>query len=223
MPVPLRNPALAAMEIATLARLFPGRFVPAFGHGVQDWMGQVGARAASPMGLLREYAIALRRLLDGEKVSVAGRYVNLDDVALDWPPLRRPALMIGAKGVKSLALAGELGDGALLHGELTDAAVQSACAVVQEAAAGPGPDIFGLQLVATGPEAAARLEAELTRSGQPTDLGIGVAGDAPAIAASLRRWAGFGVTSVTIQPTIDEPDLEAFINFLGREVRPLLS
>ena len=34
MPVPLRNPALAAMEIATLARLFPGRFVPAAGHGV---------------------------------------------------------------------------------------------------------------------------------------------------------------------------------------------
>src|ERR1700722_6350086 len=54
MPAPLRNPALAAMEIATLARLFPGRFVPAVGHGVQDWMGQVGARAASPMGLLRE-------------------------------------------------------------------------------------------------------------------------------------------------------------------------
>jgi alkanesulfonate monooxygenase SsuD/methylene tetrahydromethanopterin reductase-like flavin-dependent oxidoreductase (luciferase family) len=34
MPVPLRNPALAAMEVATLARLFPGRFVPAAGHGV---------------------------------------------------------------------------------------------------------------------------------------------------------------------------------------------
>src|SRR5262245_18812393 len=44
MPVPLRNPALAAMEVATLARLFPGRFVPAAGHGVLDWMAQVGAR-----------------------------------------------------------------------------------------------------------------------------------------------------------------------------------
>jgi alkanesulfonate monooxygenase SsuD/methylene tetrahydromethanopterin reductase-like flavin-dependent oxidoreductase (luciferase family) len=38
MPVPLRNPALAAMEVATLARLFPGRFVPAVGHGVLPWM-----------------------------------------------------------------------------------------------------------------------------------------------------------------------------------------
>ena len=47
MPVPLRNPALAGMEVATLARLFPGRFVPAVGHGVLPWMEQVGARAAT--------------------------------------------------------------------------------------------------------------------------------------------------------------------------------
>jgi len=30
------------------------------------------------------------------------------------------------------------------------------------------------------------------------------------------------VTSVAIQPTEDEPDLLGFIEFLGREVRPLL-
>ena len=53
LPVPLRNPALAAMEIATLARLFPDRFVVTLGHGVLDWMGQVGARADSPMTLLQ--------------------------------------------------------------------------------------------------------------------------------------------------------------------------
>ena len=43
-PVPLRNVALLAMELATLHRLFPGRLLPGIGHGVQDWMGQVGAR-----------------------------------------------------------------------------------------------------------------------------------------------------------------------------------
>jgi alkanesulfonate monooxygenase SsuD/methylene tetrahydromethanopterin reductase-like flavin-dependent oxidoreductase (luciferase family) len=36
LPVPLRNPALAAMEIATVARLFPGRFRPGLGHGNLD-------------------------------------------------------------------------------------------------------------------------------------------------------------------------------------------
>ncbi|MGL4743111.1 MAG: LLM class flavin-dependent oxidoreductase, partial [Phycicoccus sp.] len=65
MPVPLRNPALAAMEVAALARLHPGRFVPAFGHGVLDWMAQVGARVESPMTLLEEYVRAVRALLHG--------------------------------------------------------------------------------------------------------------------------------------------------------------
>jgi 5,10-methylenetetrahydromethanopterin reductase len=34
--------------------------------------------------------------------------------------------------------------------------------------------------------------------------------------------AGLGVTSVSIQPTEDEPDLEGFVEFLGREVQPRL-
>src|SRR3954454_14274219 len=62
LPVPLRNVALTAMELSSLFRLFPGRAEIAIGHGVQDWMGQVGVRAGSPMTLLREYAGALRSL-----------------------------------------------------------------------------------------------------------------------------------------------------------------
>ena len=86
LPVPLRNPALAAMEIATLARLWPGRFMPGLGHGVQDWMTQIGAGVPSPMTLLREYTKAVRDLLHGGTVTADGRYVQLDQVKLDWPP-----------------------------------------------------------------------------------------------------------------------------------------
>ncbi|MFC7404967.1 LLM class flavin-dependent oxidoreductase [Georgenia alba] len=114
LPVPLRNPALLAMEIATLARLFPGRFVPGLGHGVLDWMGQVGARAASPMTLLREHTAAVQDLLAGRSVDVAGRYVTLADVRLDWPPAEPPELLVGARGPKTVALAGELADGVVL-------------------------------------------------------------------------------------------------------------
>src|SRR5438477_4291424 len=58
-PVPLRNVALAAMEVATLARMFGNRAVIGVGHGVTEWMAQVGAGTASPMTLMREYATAL--------------------------------------------------------------------------------------------------------------------------------------------------------------------
>src|SRR6266511_3943860 len=78
LPVPLRNVALTAMEVATLDRLFPDRVRVGVGHGVQDWMAQVGARVESPVTLLRQYLTALRALLRGEQVTVRGRYVNLD-------------------------------------------------------------------------------------------------------------------------------------------------
>lgn len=126
LPVPLRNPALAAMEIATLARLFPGRFLPGLGHGVLDWMSQVGARAASPMTLLREYTGAVRDLLRGRTVDVAGSYVQLAGVALDWPPEQAPPVLVGARGPKTLRLAGELGDGVILDDGVTPESLRAA-------------------------------------------------------------------------------------------------
>ena len=133
MPAPLRNPALAAMEIATLARLHPGRFVPAAGHGVQPWMAQVGAKAASPMTLLREWVSAVRALLHGETVSVTGDYVNLDKVALDWPPTQVPPLLLGARRAKTLALAGELADGLVLDAGISPDGVRRAIATANAA------------------------------------------------------------------------------------------
>jgi alkanesulfonate monooxygenase SsuD/methylene tetrahydromethanopterin reductase-like flavin-dependent oxidoreductase (luciferase family) len=114
LPVPFRNPAVLAMEVATLARLFPGRLLVTLGHGIQDWMRQVGATVDSPMTLLRETTVAVRDLLDGAGVTVDGRYVRLDDVRLDWPPPQRPALYIGGRGPRTVRLAGEVSDGVLL-------------------------------------------------------------------------------------------------------------
>src|SRR5690242_9418516 len=82
LPVPLRNVALSAMEVATIERLFPGRAAMAFGHGLQKWMGQAGVRAESPVTLLREYLVALKALLAGDRVTTDGRYVKLEDVQL---------------------------------------------------------------------------------------------------------------------------------------------
>lgn len=119
LPVPLRNAAITAMEIATLARAFPGRLWPGLGHGVQSWMEQVGARAASPLGLLREHVDAVHRLLHGDTVSTCGRYVTLDAVALDWPPAQVPALLVGARGPRTVALSAEVGDGTILDASAT--------------------------------------------------------------------------------------------------------
>ncbi|MBK9943814.1 MAG: LLM class flavin-dependent oxidoreductase [Kouleothrix sp.] len=114
MPAVARNPAFVAMELATLARLFPGRLLPGFGHGVAAWMQQVGALPASQLAALEETTLAVRALLRGERYSVGGRHVQLDQVQLDLPPRMIPPVALGVRGPKSLALAGRAADGTIL-------------------------------------------------------------------------------------------------------------
>jgi alkanesulfonate monooxygenase SsuD/methylene tetrahydromethanopterin reductase-like flavin-dependent oxidoreductase (luciferase family) len=222
MPVPLRNAALCAMELANLSGMFPGRLIAGLGHGVQEWMGQVGARMESPLTLLEEYATAVRRLLAGERVTTDGRYVRLDEVALDWPPATPPPLMLGGTGPKSVAQAARLGDGNLLSAALTDEEIADICALIAAHRSRSQHSVLAPLIAATGPEAQHRVAAEVPRWFRPADIGIGVAGDAAEIAGAVRRLAGLGVTSVGIQPTEDEPDLEGFLGFLGQEVKPLV-
>jgi alkanesulfonate monooxygenase SsuD/methylene tetrahydromethanopterin reductase-like flavin-dependent oxidoreductase (luciferase family) len=138
LPVPLRNPAVVAMEVATVERLWPGRLVLALGHGVQEWMGQVGAAVDSPITLLREHTGAVRDLLEGRRVDVSGRYVRLEGVGLDWPPATRPPMLLGARGPRTLRLAGELADGVLLDSVTDPATVRRARALLDEGRAAAG-------------------------------------------------------------------------------------
>lgn len=124
LPVVARNPAVTAMELATLCELAPGRVLPGLGHGVQDWMGQMGVRAASPLTAFGEVMEAVGRLLDGESATVEGKYVKLTDVKLDQPPAQRPPLLAGVQGPKSLALAGRVADGVVLAEPATPAYVR---------------------------------------------------------------------------------------------------
>ena len=219
LPVPLRNVAQAAMEIATIDRLYPNRFVAGIGHGVQPWMEQTGVRADAPLTLLREYATALRQLLDGERVTTTGRYVNLDDVALEYPPHQSPSLLIGAAGPKSLAAAGELGTGTLLA---LGADIKQSCQTTLKTAS-EGHEVVASIIVATDPDARARVDAELAEYGMKGTPEIGAVGNAEEIADRLLQVQAAGATAISVSVCRDEPDLDAFAQFLGQEIRPLIS
>ncbi|MET0422574.1 MAG: LLM class flavin-dependent oxidoreductase, partial [Actinoplanes sp.] len=94
-PVALRNPALLAMELANLARVHEGRLVAGVGHGVTEWMRKVGAHTTGKLALLEETIVAVRGLLAGESVTLHGREVTVDDVALTFPPRVAPPLVTG--------------------------------------------------------------------------------------------------------------------------------
>lgn len=185
LPVPLRNPALAAMEIATTARLFPDRLIVTLGHGVLDWMAQVGARAESPMTLLREHTSAVRALLHGETIDVDDRYVHLDRVALDWPPAASPTLLIGARGPRTVALAGEVADGVLLD-SITDPDV------VRRARAAVGPDRQVVAYTEVDPTRTTRAE----------------------VAERVAAFGEAGADAVVLHGTAEDPDPRSLLDLL---------
>jgi alkanesulfonate monooxygenase SsuD/methylene tetrahydromethanopterin reductase-like flavin-dependent oxidoreductase (luciferase family) len=226
VPAPLRNVALTAMEAATLARLFPDRFILGIGHGVQEWMGQVGARVESPLTLLREYGSALTALLAGQEVTVAGRYVRLDRVRLDWPPDPPPPVMAGATGPKSLALCAQIARGTIVTSGRSAEEVRGIRTLLDDTrrdAGLSGPHgITASVIVTTGAGARERLHRELAAWGLPADDRLGIAGDAATIAAVMMEFASAGVDTLVVLATEDEPDVEGLVEFIGREVRPLL-
>jgi alkanesulfonate monooxygenase SsuD/methylene tetrahydromethanopterin reductase-like flavin-dependent oxidoreductase (luciferase family) len=194
-PVPFRNVAAEAMEIATLSRMFGDRAVVAVGHGVQEWMEQVGARAASPLTLLREWVTALRALLAGEEVTTTGKYVSLDKVKLDWPPATPPPIVVGAMGPKTLKLAGEVADQTILVSSVTPDGVREARELI-------GDPAHTIIMFAPHPK--------------------GRTGDAAATAAVVREYAAAGASTVILEPDADEPDLHEFFRFVAQDVRPLV-
>src|SRR5262249_29832291 len=114
MPAVFRNPVACAMEIGTLARIHPGRFLAGLGHGVPAWIEQIGALPEKPGRALEERVSAVRRLLAGERVSTSGDYVNLEDAQLGQAPAVVPPVVLGVRRPFGLRASGRSADGTIL-------------------------------------------------------------------------------------------------------------
>lgn len=211
LPVPLRNVAITAMEIATLERTFPGRLRIGVGHGVQDWMGQIGARVGSPLTLLREYTTALSALLRGEMVTVSGRYVSLSNVRLTFPPASAVELLLGATGPKTLELSGELAAGTVITGGTSPDALQQAVASIRR---GAGSDTDQHHVVAY-------IECDFDSRAVGLDDNQVLHGTPERIAADACQWVDAGADTVVFQPPAGRDPI-AFLRTVGAQVRPLL-
>ena len=107
----VRHPALLAMEVSTLARMYPGRIRPGIGLGVPSWVRQMHLMPRSRVGAMRECVSALRSLLAGEELTERGEYFSFDRVRLTYPPLGSVPVFMGIIGPKMLHLSGEIADG----------------------------------------------------------------------------------------------------------------
>jgi 5,10-methylenetetrahydromethanopterin reductase len=236
LPAAVRNPVFAAMEIATLARLYPGRVAVAFGHGVAAWMRQIGSHPGNRLAALEEVTSAVRALVGGESVSIQGSHVRLDDVRLETPPSVPPLILIGTTGPKGLAIAGRAADGILLaegaSAGFVEWAVQQASAV-DGGAKRPDCVLYSWLRIdddARRAEEALRPAVEHWRSSglypEPMRLApadareLGVVGDPPTCARAIGRLADAGARSIVFAPLGN--DVDGQVARLAAEVLPLV-
>ncbi|MEU6713165.1 LLM class flavin-dependent oxidoreductase [Nonomuraea sp. NPDC046802] len=205
-PAPLRNPMLLAMELANLERVHPGRLAAGIGHGVGDWMRQVGAAVPSPLALLEETIASVRALLRGETVTLHGKSVHLDGVSLVHPPATPPPVLAGVKGPRSLALSGRVAQGTIVPEGIGPAQLPE---VLGQIDAGDDHELVVFIYLHIGPDA-----AEVTRAmveGQAGFLGVApsevvmAVGTAEEAAAQVKALWAAGADTVAVRPLGSDP------------------
>jgi alkanesulfonate monooxygenase SsuD/methylene tetrahydromethanopterin reductase-like flavin-dependent oxidoreductase (luciferase family) len=214
-PVALRNPVLLAMELATLARVHPGRLVAGLGHGVTDWMRKVGADRDRKLALLEESIQVVRGLLAGEEVTFAGREVTADGVRLVHPPQQVPPIVTGVVRPRSLELSGRVADGTIIAEGNGPAELAAAGAhIAQGRKAGDRPRhellVFAFLRADDDPAESARLTRDAV-AGQAGWLGIapadlfGLIGAPATIAGKVADLRAAGADTVVLRPLGPDP------------------
>src|SRR5262245_14114269 len=133
-----RHPAVAASAAATLAELAPGRTMIGIGSG-DSAAYNIGARAAS-LAELREYALTVQRLMSTGSAEYHGRTASLT-----WSRARVP-IYLAASGPRTLRVAGQIADGAVIRTGLSPEIVRDSIAQVHAGAREAGRDSAEIDL-----------------------------------------------------------------------------
>lgn len=211
-PAVVRNAAYAAMEIGTLAQMFPGRFHMGFGHGVDFWIEQVGAAPSSWMASLREVVEATTRLLAGDTVTMDGHHVQLDQVKLQHPAHVMPPISLGVRGPRSMALAAEVAHGVIFAEWSGPKYLEQVRAQIGEepvftAFVQASADVDALEAMMHEKMALPRFAGQLAAYGtEPPPLTeLVIAGDPATWFDQAQKWVDAGAAAVVFCPLPSDP------------------
>jgi 5,10-methylenetetrahydromethanopterin reductase len=133
-----RNVSLIASSFLTLDDLAPDRVMLGIGAWWDPLAKNVGINRTKPLLAMRECITVARDLLAMKNVTFHGEFVNVTGIELDIVHGRREPrnvpIYIGATGMKMMALAGEIADGALLNYLVSPSYNAEALAALEEGA-----------------------------------------------------------------------------------------
>jgi 5,10-methylenetetrahydromethanopterin reductase len=217
LPAAVRNVAYMAMEIASLSRAHPGRFVPGIGHGMPSWLRQVDAHPGKLLPALEEVTVVARRLVRGETVTFHGEFVQIDDVKFQFPAPEPPPFLWGVRGPNGIQRASRSADGLVLAEGSGPGYVRRA----REKLADPDALIVVFAWFAVDRDHARAVDAlratvdealeqdfmqaqisaaDVTAIGERLLEELTVSGDAESCARSIERLWDAGADSVVLQP-----------------------
>jgi 5,10-methylenetetrahydromethanopterin reductase len=114
-----RNIGLLAATFLTLDDLAPSRIICGIGAWWDPLAKNVGINRLKPLAAMRETVTILRRLLNMERVTFHGEFVNVEGIELDVVHGRREPrkvpIYIGATGDQMMEMSGEIADGVVLN------------------------------------------------------------------------------------------------------------
>ena len=114
-----RNIGLLAATFLTLDDLAPDRIYCGIGAWWDPLARNVGINRTKPLLAMRETVLILKRLLNMERVTFHGEFIQVDGIELDVVHGRREPrnvpVYIGATGDHMMEMTGEIADGAVLN------------------------------------------------------------------------------------------------------------
>jgi probable F420-dependent oxidoreductase len=230
MVVPGRNPFLLAKQLATLDVVSRGRFVAAFGLGIDARSeSQVFGTDRSEAAARTDEAVRLMKLLwTQERVTFTGRFFTATDLSLGPRPFQKPHPDVWFGGVSKPALrrVASLGEG-WLPSFVTVAEYAEKAETIRKLAADQGRDIdeehFGALVpylpdgVAEGSEEQLLAVVAARRPGvEPRKMVV--IGGRDALTERLRAFIDQGASKFVVTPMLPPPDWTADLAALRNEV-----
>lgn len=221
---PPRQSVLLAKELATLDALSAGRFLPAFGLGldIPEELAALGIPREERVARLEETMAVLRMLWPGEPVNFEGRFVKLEGTQLVPRPLRRKLeIWLGGASAPALRRVGRSADG-WLASFVSPEGFALGVAAIRAAAAEAGrtidEDHYGTFVFAADtPADVPRFAALSVSHSEGLRSEDHVAVGSAALAPLLQRFRDGGGTKFVVVPLAREARLLPFLRELKAE------